>query len=287
MAQCARAAAVDSFEEIPHVLADLTQRSSKFGLILSELMSICQSKSEDELLAEARTVKQQSSFYQDLVRDISPILRVDSSKKYLRIIMDMKSQLNDFVSREKQLLAYLEVDSASKIVAKISRISQTNRVIKRIGSVLQTENQDAIVDQFSKFVDIERILNARLRIFTVQALSEFVDAHEDMEQRQARILRMLSLPSPADLEQRIESRLEDCRELNFLKETLNIRSSPRRIGDLVQADTICGELATMLGVQDVSRIVDMVTELLKANTEMNELEEQVMVQLSVLLPTDC
>jgi hypothetical protein len=282
--QTSRAFPVESLEDIPRTMADVKQKMARATATLSRLTSVLDMKTDDELTTEVRNMKQQAVQSQEFLREMSIVLNVDSFKKCSRAISELRSQLDEAKSRERQLCELLEVESCSKALSAVSRISETNRLVKRVGHVLKAETQTEVLEKLGKLVEIEELVTPYVKAANLRSVSQWLTLFDEMQRREAQIMEVLDLSSPQEIEAKIDLLVQDHNELASLNSALKLHQSLTRVSELTQIEAVCRDLLDRLDLQDCNELPETITDLLRSNAAMNELEGQIMVSLSVVSP---
>jgi hypothetical protein len=282
--QSSRSVPIELFEEIPRVFADLKQRLSKSKSTISRVTAILNSRNEDELLNEVRSMKQQSVSLQDFLKEVSVLMNVDSLKKCLRQILDMKSQLEEFRARERQICDLLGVETLSKALSTISRISETNKLVKRLGFILKIEGASEISEKIGKLVEIEQLLGTQLKSVSPRTVSNWLTSITEFQERNDRIMQILQVNSSSEIESKLDAIVEADLEFKALQSALKLNQGAQRIRELQQMEEICSRVCQTLDLRNFSEINETLADLVRANAAMNELEGQIMVSVSVLSP---
>jgi hypothetical protein len=229
-------------------------------------------------------MKQQVLQSQEFLREMGILLNVDSFKKCSRAISELRSQLDETKSRERQLCELLEVDSISSALSAVSRISETNRLAKRVGHVLKAETQTEILEKLGKLIDIEELLAPYVRAANVRTVSQWLALVDEMQHRETQIIEVLEVNFPQEIESKIDVLVHDHNEFISVDNTLKLHQSSTRVSELNQIEAVCRELLERFDLHDWNELPETISDLLRSNSAMNELERQIMVSLSVVSP---
>jgi hypothetical protein len=156
--------------------------------------------------------------------------------------------------------------------------------LKRFCYILKTDNQSEILEKLGKLIEIEDLLTAYLKPVTTRGLSQWLTTMDEIRERESHIIETLRLSSPQEIESKIDTLIQDQQELNSLQLSLKSQPNSARISELVQIENLCLEICHRLDLHNWRELSDTLTDLLRSNTAMNELEEQIMVTLSVVSP---
>jgi hypothetical protein len=93
---------VESFDDIPRIMADIKQKIPRANITISSITSLLEITNDDKLWTETRNMKRHLTACQDCLREIGIILNVDSFKKCSKAISDTKSHIHETRDRDRE-----------------------------------------------------------------------------------------------------------------------------------------------------------------------------------------
>jgi hypothetical protein len=196
----------------------------------------------------------------------------------------MKYQLEEFRTRDRQICDLMEVETLSKALSTISRISEANKLVKRLGFILKIEGPSEISEKIGRLVEIEQILGTQLRSVSPRTVSNWLTSVTELQERNDRIIQILKVNSSAEIESKLDAILQADQEFQAVQLALKLNQGDQRIRELQQTEEICLGVCQTLDLRNFSEINETLADLVRTNAAMNELEEQIMVSVSVLSP---
>lgn len=281
--QSGRSFKVEALEDIPRVLNEAKQDVNKANAMLTKMRNILQIKADSDPSVEARKMKQQNMCLDDFMKDCGVTLGVDSIQMCGKALSDMKAQFDDLKARESHMCDLLDAEDPADLMKQIGKVSDIHRKMRNICYQLKADDERSATEKISNLIAVNGIITEHVGTNSVDAVKQFIAKHNDMKAQRDRVLDLLSLNSAKDLESKITDMLHSLREYERAKAKLNL-SDMNRIKELSAAEAICWQMCQLLKVQDTSEITPVLMDVLGLNSEMKELEEQLMIAMTVVSP---
>lgn len=282
LTQSSRSIPIESFDDIPRVFSDLKQQINKSNSIVNKLKNILQVKNDDDLINEAKNMKQDINSLQDFLKETADTLNATSLKRCSKAISELKDEIEASNQREQQICQFLLIKDPSKIEKKLQNVMEMNKIITRVVSALHVSEEDQISDKITKLTSMSSILYEN-EITTDEMLKNHFQHYKTLLAEKK--ITLEKLKGNENLEESVQQLMNHCKELEQVQKKLKIsKEKPERIDLLLRCENDMNEIFNILQVQDYSEIVKTVSELVIHNNELIEEEERIMSSLAVMTP---
>ncbi|KAK8886138.1 hypothetical protein M9Y10_041598 [Tritrichomonas musculus] len=280
--QSSRSIPIESFDDIPRVFADLKQQISKSNSIMTKLKNILQVKNDDDLINEAKNLKQDNNALQEFLKEMTETLNVTSLKKCSKAISELKEEIDSSNQKEQQICQILLIKDPSKIEKKLQNVMETNKIITRVISALHVSDEDQISDKLGELVSMASTLNENGLSSDEKLREHFQQFYLVLNEKKAALEK---LKGNENLEESIQKLMAHCKELEKIQFKLKItEQEPQRVDLLLNYEKDMIEICSILQLHDFSEVVQNISELVTANNDLIEEEERIMSALAVLTP---
>jgi hypothetical protein len=175
-------------------------------------------------------------------------------------------------------------ESTGDLIPVMKGLLESEHLVRALQKILATEDPQEILTTVSQVGETDRFLVRELKSSSIAVVKGFVRASREIERRQQRIMNLLSLDSPAEIESVIEANRDADAELTSVRQSLRLGISQTRVADLIAAEQVCEAVIAALEAADRSQVLELLDDLLRSNAEMRVVEEQMMVTLGVIVP---
>ena len=283
--QTAKSFKVETLDDIPKALSEAKQEVNRANMFIAKIRAVFQVKCDEDLMATAKRVRQQHATFESCLKEIETTCGVDSFQKIGKEVAELKSQLHEVRDREQRLCNMMDAENPAQLVKQIRKISATFKLVQDICAQLQVVDEAMITDRLNDLIQIQTFLCDYVGSTSIDSVKRYLTSHcIQMEDRQRRMMRVLSVTSETDLEPALQDLMNKQQEYDEIYRSLSIEDDPSKLKQFVVSDNICSELCKVLRAESYDDIMDTVTELLASNHEMSDLEDHMMIALAVVSP---
>ena len=275
---------ISSLDDIPKVLKDAKQQISESNGILMRIRNTCKAKEGSDIVAEVRKLRQEWDSYSEQIKAICTTLGITAVERVSRGVSELKSQSTELREREKRVCELLNLRDSNQLIKHIAKVSKLAKSMQDVCSCLKTDNEAQALHTVEDLVTIRACLNENIGYGDVETVTKYIENSVQVREREKRIMEMLTVYSEKNLEAAVQNLVKKGDEYRSLQGSLRLTSDSQRVSQLSVADQCCREVCQLLELSKYEDIPETVNELLDVNAQMNELEEKVMVSLSVVSP---
>ena len=276
---------VETLDDIPKALSEAKQEVNRANMFIAKIRAVFQVKSDEELMATVKRVRQQHATFESCLKEIETTCGADSFQKIGKEVAELKSQLHEVRDREQRLCKMMDAENPAQLLKQVRKISATFKLVQEICAKLQVVDEAMITDRLNDLMQIQAFLCDYVGSTNMDSVKRYLTSHcIQMEDRQRRMMRLLSVASETDLEPALQDLMNKQHEYDEIYRSLSIEDDPSKLKQFVISDNICSELCKALGAECYDEIMDTVTELLASNHEMSDLEDHMMIALAVVSP---
>ena len=275
---------ISSLDDIPKVLKEAKQQISESNGILMRIRNTCKVKEDSDIVAEVRRLRQEWESCSEQIKAICTTLGITAIERVSRGVSELKSQSSELRQREKRVCELLNLRDSNQMIKHIAKVSKLAKSMQDVCSCLKTDDEAQALHTVEDLVTIRACLDENIGYGDVEAVTKYIEKSVQVREREKRIMEMLTVYSEKNLEAAVQSLVKKGDEYQSLQGSLRLTSGSQRVNQLSVADQCCREVCQLLELSKYEDIPETVNELLDVNAQMNEIEEKVMVSLSVVSP---